>query len=278
MGDKAKRLVNEAEAAKARIYEVPGKYVNSQSGYEQQLLNFRRVMTTTEMDEDYKMVAAHVDHKTRMQIINHEYIDLAKLLPKTRPGVVEEDQVLQMVSRGGTPSFVPAHDRNVVIGSYLKWEQAFRIFSNIYTEAYPSRATELIQYNHTIHTASQSYVWDNVYAYDIELRKHMETHPSRNWGIILNMAWTLCVKDRYVPQNRNPGRGTPLHGSNKPPPAEMKQRKSCNDYNNGRCTYGNKCRFDHRCSFCSKFGHGIKTCRKFQGNNSEDKTVVKKEA
>ena len=57
--------MNEAEVAKARIYEVPGRDPSLEI-YEQNdmLQNFRRNMTTEEMDEDYKMVAAHVDHRT----------------------------------------------------------------------------------------------------------------------------------------------------------------------------------------------------------------------
>ena len=104
VGDKARRLVNEAEAAKARIFEVPGKDSsdNGNVPYEVELNNYRKSVSTLEMDEDYRMVAAHVDSKTRAQIINHSYIDFAKLLPRTRFGVWEDDnQVLQLVNRGG---------------------------------------------------------------------------------------------------------------------------------------------------------------------------------
>ena len=170
----------------------------------------------------------------------------------------------------------------MVISNYSRWEQAFRVFSDIYTQAYPSRASELIQYNHTIHTASQSYIWDNVYLYDMEVRKHMQLHPSRNWGVILNMAWTLCIKDRHYNQSkqnyRMQGGSGGGNNSNKPPPSEMKQRKACFDFNSGKCTYGNKCRFDHRCGCCNKYGHGTSTCRKFlASNNTESKPALKKE-
>ena len=66
----------------------------------------------------------------------------------------------------------------------------------VYTSCHPERGTELIQYNHIIQTASGSYLWDNVYQYDREFRRHMERHPGRNWGIILQQAWTMFLKDR----------------------------------------------------------------------------------
>ena len=103
--EKARRLVNEAEAAKARIYEVPGNCFNDnvleRNDYAAQLRNFCNLMSTAQMDEEYKMVAAHVDHKLRTQILNHEFIDFSRLLPKSRAGIIDEEPVMQIVNRGG---------------------------------------------------------------------------------------------------------------------------------------------------------------------------------
>ena len=64
-------------------------------------------------------------------------------------------------------------DSAVNINSYGKWEQAFQVYSNILTSRFPTKATELLQYNHTIHSASTTYTWDNVYAYDREFCHHI---------------------------------------------------------------------------------------------------------
>ena len=284
VGEKSKRLVNEAENAKARIYEVPGEFnyyldENSVHDHDQMVSMNQRKASTAEMDEDYRLVASHIDHRTRVQILNHEYVDFSKLLPRSKLGMHDdgEQQFMQIVNKGGMAGFMSISDRNNNISSYIKWEQAFRVFCDIYSSKYPGRITELIQYNHTIHVASQSYLWENVYMYDIEVRKHMATHPSRNWGIILNMAWTMCIKDRYYPQNnRYQGKGmTHTTPSNKPSPAEMKQRKPCIDYNKGKCTYGSRCRYDHRCGTCSKFGHGTHICRKMVPGEEKNKEFKK---
>ena len=185
VADKTKRIVNEAEAAKARIYEVPGReyYDDSYDNRNRDIYETRSNLSTVQMDENYKLVAAHVDSKLRTQVINHEYVDFSKLLPRSRLGSQPSDQqhqFLQIVNLDGAAGFMTMNDKNLAISSYSRWEQAFRVFSDIYSAAFPDRATELIQYNHIIHTAAQSYLWDNVYTYDIEFRKHMQVHPTRN--------------------------------------------------------------------------------------------------
>ena len=44
--------------------------------------------------------------------------------------------------------YVPADRDSTATTNFSKWEQAFRVYSNIYTRTYPTKSTELIQYNH----------------------------------------------------------------------------------------------------------------------------------
>ena len=133
------------------------------------------------------------------------------------------------------------------------------MFSNIYTKRYPHKATELIQYNQVIFTVAQSFTWDNVYQYDKEFRLHLANFPQRSWSVILQQAWTMCLKDRirfkqgYGPKNNN--------NNNK------SKWEPCKRFNHGLCTAGLSCKYDHRCSVpeCGKFGHGTHICRKRQG-------------
>ena len=143
-----------------------------------------------------------------------------------------------------------------MINTYQKWEQAFRIYSNVLTSAFPKKATELLQYNHTIHSAAASYHWDNVYSYDKEFRYHISRHPYRSWAAILQQAWTMLLKDRIRNNNSYFQKGSFNRGS-------KKDKEPCHRFNKGRCTYGLSCKFDHRCSVkkCGKFGHGAHICR-----------------
>ena len=80
-----------------------------------------------------------------------------------------------------------------------KWDQAFRVFSDIYCKAHPNRSTELIQYSHVIHMTASGHVWYNLYAYDCDFRLHIGDNPQRSWSIILQQVWSLRLHDKIRP-------------------------------------------------------------------------------
>ena len=144
------------------------------------------ILHSAALDEDYLLVGNYVEDSLRNKIGKCEYVDFAKLMPNDKIGM-KEDHRMEMVNRGGFSYWIPVADCEVTsITSYIKWEQAFRVFSNIYTAFHPTRAGELIQYNHIIHTASQTFSRENVYRYDREFRIHMSKHRlNESWGVIL---------------------------------------------------------------------------------------------
>ena len=143
--------------------------------------------------------------------------------------------------------------------NFYKWEAAFRVYANILTSKFPQKSAELLQYCHVIHTASQTYVWENVYLYDKEFRFHMSCHPQRSWSIILQEAWNLRLKDKIRHDNfMGKTRG--------------KSKEICKRFNRGKCHSGVSCNYDHRCLECGKFGHGAHICcNKTKSNN--DKSI-----
>ena len=157
----------------------------------------------------------------------------------------------------------PVSDRdNAHINSYSKWEQTFRIYSNVLTSKFPQKSPELLQYNHTIHSASTTYFWENVYTYDREFRQHIARHPKRPWSVILQQAWTMILKDRI------------RHHNNFNKHKNNKENKPCRRFNKGKCTFGFSCKYDHRCSVkkCGKFGHGAHICRLRNTQSEGDKS------
>ena len=156
---RAGELIRDAELSKARIYDVKGRSlpitVENSGLTPENVKEFNVTYHSTLLDEDYLLVGSYVDDVTRRKIGNGEYVDFAKLMPKDKL-TGEEDQRMEMVNRGGLTYWLPVSDQEVTsISSYIKWEQAFRVFSNIYTDFHPhKKSSELIQYNHIIHTAS----------------------------------------------------------------------------------------------------------------------------
>ena len=210
----------------------------------------------------HMIVGAHIEESTYNKIVKGEYVDFGKLLPRDR-ALAEEDGRMQLVIRGGQSFWTPVSDA-VHINGFGKWEQAFRVFSNIYTKAYPHRASEMIQYNHIIHTIAQTYVWDNVYLYDKEFRLHMAKNPSRSWAVILQQAWAFHLRDRHGNQGHHYEQvgSNSNHSGN----GRGKVNEPCRKFNLGRCNYGTNCKYEHKCSYCFKFGHPIHTCRKMQAD------------
>ena len=237
------KLVCEAESMKARILNPPGN---------NEFQNFIHG-NSSQMDESYMALTAHVDEVTQFRIQKGEYIDLSRLLPKDRI-LMEEDQRMQLIMHNGKSYWVPVQE-STAINSYNKWEQAFKVYMDIFARANPTRATELIEYSHIIHTISMHYSWDNVYTYDKDFRLHMSRNPTRNWSIILQQAWSLRLRDAV-----HQGHATPT----KP---QGKNNDICRRYNKGRRTYGLRCRYEHRCSYCFKMGHPIINCRRMLADN-----------
>ena len=117
------------------------------------------------------VVSSHVDVNTIERIQKGEYVDFGKLIPRDRV-LVEKDQRLEMIIRNSKTFYVPVSDTSA-INSFARWEQAFRVYANIYTKVHQQRSAELIEYNHIIRTIALSYVWENVYLYDKDFHMHM---------------------------------------------------------------------------------------------------------
>ena len=237
------RMLRDAEDAKLHIVATPGKEINVQ--YDK--LNAQAV------DDNYLVIGVHIDQTMKQKIANHKYVDFARLLPKDRI-TSEDDHRMQLLSRGGSTYFVPVADRESAgnINSFQQWEQAFRVFSDAYTRLFLDHAPELVQYNHIIFTASQSFAWDNVYRYDKEFRMHLSNFPGRSWVVILQQAWSLCLKDKVrASYDQNSPQRSGHH------------KEICKRFNRGKCTAGASCKYDHCCAIktCGKWGHGAHICR-----------------
>ena len=93
------------------------------------------------VDENFLLVAAHVDDSVRRKVELGEYVDFAHLL-LTDKVMNEHSTRMEWVQEGGQTFLVPAgaNKDKQGITSFHRWEQAFRVFSDIFTRAHPDRA------------------------------------------------------------------------------------------------------------------------------------------
>ena len=226
------KLIWDMEQNKATMYKVPGK----------------EKAITSMIDKDYQMIDTHIDESLHSRILTFKYTDFSKLISKSRYVREDDQQRMEIVNKNGLSYLSPISDNNVNISGYPQWEQAFRVYSNIITSRYPTKSSELLQVNHKIHTASTSYAWENVYAYDREFRNHIARHPYRSWVIILQQALTMLLKDRVVKSNNPFSKGN----------GNKYKKEICKRFNKGKCHLGLSCKYKHRCKVpkCGKFGHG----------------------
>lgn len=205
-------------------------------------------------------LTSHVDKKLKERIKDQDFtVDFRRLLPKSR-SKNRYDQRMQVVHEEGSTFFVPAGEKDVKeINGYKTWETAFKVFMGLFNQFWPERMQELLQYSHIIQTASQNHPWENVFNYDISFREIMTEQPNTHWGVISQQTWTLELGEHSYKSYGEPSRVGPNHQQSKP---MNEARRTCWRFNKGRCTFGDSCEYDHRCSHCGKRGHGRHECFK----------------
>ena len=270
------RAIIEAEKFKASIANPPGMYVADKIDCS------RPDVGSGISDDDFFHLTCHIDETLKSKIENGEFIDLEKLLPKEKVnGVVNrstDETPMRWVNTAEGTFLVPVKSENRING-FRHWEQAFRSYATIYCGANQSRAKEIWQYISVINTAASSFVWDNVYSYDIVFRQLMEFKPRRSWAITYTQMWNLCMKE-HLPVNRNFKSGGDSNfasastsysrqsnqGNDYGTNAQgMKRSTYCWSFNRGQtCKFGRNCKYVERCKYCDSPSHGIVNCMKLE--------------
>ena len=225
-----------------------------------------RQVAIMDTDDEFFHLTCHVDPALRGKIQKGEFVELERLLPKEKFAARHNEGRMELVNKDGMTFFVPA--KEMKINNVRKWEQAFRVYGAIYSEANPHRSAEIWQYVFIINSAASAYQWDNVAYYDFTFRQLMAANPNHNWGKIYNQMWNLAMRD---PINKIGFSSQGFHSDEKGQGSGKKRSNYCWKFNKSSCTEGKSCNFPHRCYFCDAFSHGIQSCRK-QDKKEQQKT------
>ena len=244
-------------------------------------------------DDDFFHLTCHIDQVLQQKIEKGQYVDLDKLLPRDRMSPfdgrvnsVGDESKFEWVQQDGGTFLMPAK-RTSCITSFRKWEQAFRVYTTIYCSENPNRSREIWQYISVINTAISSFMWDNVYSYDIIFRQLMEFNPVHSWAVTYNQMWNLSMRDPLPNRGQRSNFGSGLSGSgtgfqqqgsfgngrgNKRTLYAGKRTKSdyCWNFNKGvKCKWGKNCRFIECCSYCDSNAHGVHACPKLDKKDKD---------
>ena len=153
-----------------------------------------------DQDDEFFHITSQIDPILKSKIECGEFIELERLLPKDRTGGRSgcddlNKQLFNLITQGTNSYLEPPHVKNGKINSIRKWDQAFRVYAAIYTQANLRRASEIWQYVYVIHTATSANPWDNVYYYDINFRELMASKPWRSWGKTYTQGWNMAFNN-----------------------------------------------------------------------------------
>ena len=242
-----------------------------------------------DQDDEFFHVTSQIDPSLKAKIERGEFVDLERLLPRDRfsSGIRGDDlnkQLFQLISQGTnsylSPPSEPKHGNRIT--NVKKWDQAFRVFGAIYTQANPIRSSEIWQYVYVIHTAAASNPWDNVAFYDITFRELMASKPWRSWGKTYTQGWNMAFNSggvhgggHYVNNHSNGSNSS--NNSHKNGNGKDWRDDCCWRFNKSRCNRpSNECRYDHRCTYCAMWNsHGYQVCRKRLGRSNGNSNAGK---
>ena len=276
--DRANQMVLDAERYKATVNNPPGTctQLNVNQLIEDRGSSFVNSRDMQIMDDDvFFHVSCHLDESLKAKIIKGEFVELERLLPKQRgwgTSSMDNGDKMDLIFKDGKTYFAPSAPQNKITG-VRRWEQAFRIYAAVYSQANPARASEIWQYVHVINLASATYIWENVSYYDVTFRHLMHQNPGRSWAKIYNQMWNLAMRE-HLPRNQQShnflspsyGNGGGNSGRRDNNQSNKKRKpKYCWAFNRGNCKEGAKCKYIDRCSVCDEAGHGKNTCVK-KGN------------
>ena len=279
---KASKHIIEAEQFKAAVNLPPGNLPQSIESNP----NFNEDLKE---DDDFFHLTCHVEPNLVSKIERGEFVELEKLLPRTRSSSNNGsgEAKTELIFREGRPVIVPHVDKSRCITGIRRWEQAFRVYAAIYSQANPQRSAEIWQYVFVINTAAASYLWSNVAEYDFAFRQMMSMNPRRSWSKTYNQMWNLCLTDHLPRNNFGHGNGgnaarNSFGSGNHVPAATVsgsnhnhnnhnnnsnKQHnhsnsavKYCWRFNKGRCKFGASCKYINKCSYCESTVHGSSNC------------------
>ena len=167
-----------------------------------------------------------------------------------------------------------------LIPNFETWSQCFALYAAVRISHKPTLTGDLMAYFYSIATMARKHPWPSWILYDQAFREEAAWMPERLCGKEDASLYAKCYTWGPI-RSADPGCWNCQsfeHSSgmcpHKPPPkrvrrADPKADEPCRKYNNndGRCTFGEKCKYQHKCQNCEG-GHPLSRCPKLRRDHS----------
>jgi hypothetical protein len=174
-----------------------------------------------------------VSKKLQKKIKKGEYFSIAKLLPP-----LDDDY-----DSDGPARKAPKRPLN-----YFNWTRCFRVLMSIRLQHQPSDLQGMLRHGEIVQDLSVQPTTG--VQYDAQVRRMMHQHPHIRWGTYMG---EIVNKIDRNSQSRRTRREKPADSTRSVMP--------CRLYNTPLGCKFSPCKFTHKCSGCSIFGHPIQNCR-----------------
>ena len=256
---RTEKVILESECFKANIAAPHGRLsdIKHLTEVDEHIIRLREL----DNDDDFFHVTCHLDPVIKAKIEVGDFVDLEKLLPKERGGLIDSrnEQLMELVSKGDS-TYLTVDDTKM--NGIRKWEQAFQIYAAVYSKANPSRSAEIWGYVYVINAATSSHSWECVAFYDYTFRQLMVVKPMRSWSKTYLQGWNLALSHTASASSNSNDRTGSFADRGQQGKHDWRD-DCCWRFNKGKCKKREKdCGFDHRCMYCGKWGHGFHNCRK----------------
>ena len=233
------------------------------------VLPVQRPMTPAKVTPEQSSIATslHIPEKTVTSVQDGEYANLTEFIPGNE--MAPQDWEAAMVN--GQLEMRPKKSRKA-IDNFGAWLRAWNRYEMVLLEKHPECYQELIQYRSFIQDCDRKFNWSAVYAYDIRHRSTCACKKSLCFSKVdVNLYTTVmdatsikkgaaqcyrcksfdhlvqeCPFQASAPMEANPKEGSKVQRNRQTPDRWYhNNQEGCNNFQFGKCTFGQSCKRAH---------------------------------
>ena len=186
------------------------------------------------------------------EIQSGEFFDLSKLLPKNLSLHDEEDNV-SLSLENSVIKVSKKTKASTSITDIEQWTNSFTTYLSVFTDKFPLRSQELLQYLSLIRYAARVHKGLGWVIYDYKFRQKASKNKSLLWSKVDSQLWLTIftvhpgvLREEYPLFTKGPSTGSSSSANSK----GSYKSGTCNIYNRfGSCTR-DTCWYEHICNRC----------------------------